>query len=38
VNWPFWAQCLGFFGGGLLAGIVFIVLAYRAEKKSEDKG
>lgn len=34
MNWPFWAQLVGFFGGGILAGATFLVLAYRAEKRS----
>jgi hypothetical protein len=29
-----WAQILGFLGGGLLAGVAFIVLAYRAERRA----
>jgi hypothetical protein len=31
---PLWLQILGFFAGGALAGAVFLVLAYRAERRA----
>jgi hypothetical protein len=35
MNWPFWAQVVGFVAGGLLSGAIFVALAYRAEKRAD---
>jgi hypothetical protein len=35
---PLWIQVLGWVGGGLLAGIIFLVLAYRAERRADRDG
>jgi hypothetical protein len=34
-TWPWWADLLGFIAGGLGSGALFVILAYRAEKREE---
>jgi hypothetical protein len=35
---PLWVQLLGYFAGGLVSGAIFLVLAYRAEKRAGRDG
>jgi hypothetical protein len=37
-QWPLWAQVLGFLGGGLVSGAIFLALAWRAERRNRPDG